>query len=164
MFCSIMALTSCGDDNDEPKVKDSITCTYQVELTADMHEICDNILVYYMDNNEVKTAVIQPGTTTWTKTVTNYTNSKGVTFAARLAPSLNENSLKDGETYDLAVIYGFKFVGSNDFSFTPQKIICKKSDGVPANKVKSWITNWCKDSKGFKFNDFNFSTVSPQLP
>jgi len=103
LLCCLMGFTACGSD-DEPDEPTTVTVTYTITLNADVHKVVDNVIVKYIDGSgNVKTAVVEQGKTTWTKSVTASSFPVRMGYALNLSESALEESELTQDTYNLIV-------------------------------------------------------------
>ncbi|MBQ0115700.1 MAG: hypothetical protein KBT10_07510 [Bacteroidales bacterium] len=150
MICSLAVLTACGDDKDEPQVKNVATCTYSVEFTPDVCDINNGIIIYYKTaNNETKKDVLQGNTTTsWNKSVELPIDSKNAIIGLRI--EVVDKDVKDlaKDKYDLGIATQISIKTTKGQTWGTGRE--EKFSTVKASQVKDWCSNYySKFAKGF---------------
>ena len=159
MIAAAFSLTSCGGDDDEPKVKTEATATYFMTFSQDLLDAATVFITYKADNGRPGKEAIT--STTWTKRVT---SNK---FPAEFGVYYEFYSKADAdlfkEKYDLYCDVSFNLTTNKGASSSPQKIVIMDEKGVAKKKVESTLGKYSGKSKGFKFSENGVPTEANNL-
>lgn len=143
MLVAIFSLTSCGDD--EPKVKDTATATYNMSFSQDLLKACNVFITYKAENG--RNVMDKITETWWSKTVTSdqFPAEFGVMYKFSTVP---DNELTQ-EKYDLSCKLQFSGRTSKGSSYSNEVTIIDLS-GVEASKVVNTLKKYDGKSTGFR--------------
>ena len=146
ILVAIFSLTSCGDD--EPKVKDTVTATYNLSFSQDLLDACSLILITYKAENgrNVMEAITS---TWWTKTVTS--DKFPAEFGVMYKFSTKSDAELTKEKYDLSCEFNYNTKTSKG-AIHSNTITIMGDIGVAKNKVVSTLNKYSGKSTGFRVN------------
>ena len=143
MIAAAFSLTSCGDD--EPKVKDTATATYNMTFSQDLLEAANVFITYKAENGR---NVMEPITNTWwSKSVTS--DKFPAEFGVMYKFSTKSDAELTKDKYDFSCVLKFSSKTSKGAAYSNDVTIFEEK-GVPKSKVVSTLKKFDGNSTGYK--------------
>ena len=162
LLCCLFTFTSCGSDDDEPKVKTEATGTYTITFSPDFFKVVKHVNIYYKGKDgENKNDVVMTGTV-WTKTVTSTRFPAELGFKIVIEPK-EKAEIVDG-AYTIEVKGAINGAVNTGGSFSNSQTMLNNSFN-DTDKMLNWLKSNKEKSYGYKLGkDGNATQYTPTLP